>query len=116
MIVAGYEEPMQKFINSNPGLKSRFNKYFHFPDYSADELFEIFKKLIKKYDYIITDEALEIVKTKIENMVKNKDANFANAREIRNYFEQIIPHQAMRVSSLNNPDDKDIIEIIKEDV
>ena len=82
VIVAGYDEPMQKFINSNPGLKSRFNKYFHFPDYSSDELIDIFKMMIRQYDYTITDDAMEAVITKIEEMESKKGNNFANARDV----------------------------------
>ena len=115
VIVAGYDEPMQKFINSNPGLKSRFNKYFHFPDYTSDELVEIFKKMIQKYDYSITDDAMKVVIKNIEDMESRKGSNFANARDVRNYFEQIITRQAMRISTMPNPSDDEILRINKED-
>lgn len=115
VIVAGYDEPMQKFINSNPGLKSRFNKYFHFPDYTSDELVEIFKKMIQKYDYSITDDAMKVVIKNIEDMESRKGSNFANARDVRNYFEQIITRQAMRLSTMPNPSDDEILRINKED-
>lgn len=116
VIVAGYDEPMQKFINSNPGLKSRFNKYFHFSDYTSDELVEIFKNMIQKYDYSVTNEAMETVVKKIEDMESRKGSNFANARDVRNYFEQIITRQATRISSMSNPSDDEILRINKEDV
>ena len=116
VIVAGYDEPMQKFINSNPGLKSRFNKYFHFPDYSSGELIDIFKMMIRQYDYTITDDAMEAVTKKIEEMESKKGNNFANARDVRNYFEHIITRQATRISSLENPSNDQILEIIKKDV
>ena len=116
VIVAGYDKPMQKFINSNPGLKSRFNKYFHFPDYSSDELIEIFKMMIQKYDYSITDDAMESATKKITEMERNKGENFANARDVRNYFEHIITRQATRISSLQDPTNDQILEIINEDV
>ena len=115
VIVAGYDEPMQKFINSNPGLKSRFNKYFHFPDYTSDELVEIFKKMIQKYDYSITDDAMKVVIKNIEDMESRKGSNFANARDVRNYFEQIITREAMRISTMPNPSDDEILRINKED-
>ena len=57
VIVAGYTKPMEKFINSNPGLKSRFNKYFEFPDYTIDELEAIFYLNCQKYDYIVEEDA-----------------------------------------------------------
>jgi ATP-dependent Clp protease ATP-binding subunit ClpA len=116
VIVAGYDEPMKKFIDSNPGLKSRFNKYFHFPDYSADELIIIFKTMLQKYDYSITDSAMNIVTEKIIKMEQQKESNFANARDVRNYFEQIIARQALRVSELPNPTDAEILEIAVDDV
>lgn len=116
VIVAGYDEPMKKFINSNPGLKSRFNKYFHFPDYTADELIIIFKRMLHKYDYSITEEAMNSVVNKIGLMEQKKGNNFANARDVRNYFEQIIARQALRVSELSNPTDAEILEITVDDV
>lgn len=116
VIVAGYDDQMKKFINSNPGLKSRFNKYFHFPDYSADELIDIFLEIIHKYDYTITEEAMKIVIENIVRMEKNKSPDFANAREIRNYFEQIITRQAMRISDKENLENTDILKIEIQDV
>ena len=116
VIVAGYEEPMKKFIDSNPGLKSRFNKYFHFPDYSADELVTIFKTMLQKYDYSISKSAMNIVTEKITKMEQQKEPNFANARTVRNYFEQIIARQALRVSEIPSPTDAEILEITADDV
>ena len=116
VIVAGYEEPMERFINSNPGLKSRFNKYFKFPDYSAEELVQIFDLLCKGYDYCITDDAHRIVVTAIDTIVNCKSDNFANAREIRNLFERIITTQADRVALSNIADEKDLLLITSADV
>lgn len=116
VIVAGYEESMERFINSNPGLKSRFNKYFKFPDYSTEELVLIFDSMCKGYDYCITDDAHRIVVNTIDSIVKNKSANFANAREIRNMFEKIITAQANRVALSDISDEKDLLLIISADV
>lgn len=116
VIVAGYEEPMERFINSNPGLKSRFNKYFKFPDYSAEELVLIFDSMCKGYDYCITEDAHRIVVNIIDSIVKNKSANFANAREIRNMFEKIITAQANRVALSDISDEKDLLLITSADV
>ena len=116
VIVAGYTKPMETFINSNPGLKSRFNKYIEFPDYTIDELMGIFDMNCKKYDY----EAEEEVKSHIREMlVQRKMAeheNFANAREVRNLFEEIITNQARRVAAIEAPTQDDMKKILMEDL
>ena len=116
VIVAGYPDLMQKFINSNPGLKSRFNKYMYFPDYTAEELVKIFESNCKKYDYKMDEGAREAIYARIEKMVEEKDENFANAREVRNLFETIITNQASRVDKLDAPQDEDLITITLADV
>ena len=116
VIVAGYNDPMKKFIDSNPGLKSRFNKFFEFPDYSSEELVEIFNKMLEKYDFSITDSAMEDVKKTIEEMYQKKSMDFANARDIRNYFEQIITRQATRISFIEDPSKNEIMTIVQDDV
>ena len=107
VIVAGYKEPMQKLINSNPGLKSRFNMYVDFPDYSADELIEIFHSICEKYDMTIEDKANTVVEARIKAMEQNKGPHFANARDVRNLFESILTRLGARVcfSDTNNRDD-----------
>ena len=72
--------------------------------------------MIRQYDYTITDDAMEAVTKKIEEMESKKGNNFANARDVRNYFEHIITRQATRISSLENPSNDQILEIIKKDV
>ncbi len=113
VIVAGYSDLMEKFIDSNPGLKSRFNKYINFPDYSSDELIKIFMTMCSEYDYSLTKKAQELVEKKIIEMEANKGSNFANARDVRNMFEQIITRQATRLA-LNFTDD--IMTIMAEDI
>lgn len=116
VIVAGYPELMKKFISSNPGLRSRFNKYIHFDDYSINELVDIFDRMIGKYHYTITDEAKRMVMDRITLKVSEKDASFANAREIRNMFENIVSAQALRIAKMNNPSEEDITQITEEDI
>lgn len=116
VIVAGYPDLMQKFINSNPGLKSRFNKYFHFADYSVDELEAIFAMYTNKYDYKLGEDVQKMVKEKIEQMVAEKDENFANARSVRNMFESIITNQASRVAKIETPNDEDVVSILPADI
>ncbi len=116
VIVAGYTEPMKKFIDSNPGLKSRFNKYIEFPDYNIDELEEIFDRNCKKYDYKVEEDVQHQIRALITaKKIENID-NFANAREVRNLFEEIITNQARRVASLENPTSEDMMCIKLEDL
>ena len=97
VVVAGYDEPMQVFIDSNPGLRSRFNRYFHFNHFSPDELFAIFEIYCKKSDFILTDEAKEKLKDTFELLYEKRDDSFGNARVIRNVFEKVVQKQANRI-------------------
>lgn len=115
VIVAGYSEPMKKFINSNPGLKSRFNKYVHFPDYTGEELLDIFRLLMKKNQYILQDELQPIIEKYFEGVYINRENNFANGREVRNFFEKLVEVQANRIVTMNNPSDDDLTTITIKD-
>ena len=116
VIVAGYTELMRNFVNSNPGLKSRFNKYIEFPDYTVDELQGIFKMQCSKYQYKLTEEADKFVKEEIIRLEASKGENFANAREVRNLFEKIITNQAARVSALEDVDEETLTTITIDDM
>ena len=116
VIVAGYTKPMEKFINSNPGLKSRFNKYFEFPDYTIDELEAIFYLNCQKYDYIVEEDAKKQIRARIIGRKMMRQENFANAREVRNMFEDIITNQARRVAAMENPTHDDMMKITIEDL
>ena len=116
VIVAGYTKPMEEFINSNPGLRSRFNKYLYFEDYTADELMGIFDLQCKKYSYKLSDEARKEIEALIREREANKDETFANAREIRNLFEDIITNQATRIAGMEAPTEDDILTILPEDL
>jgi SpoVK/Ycf46/Vps4 family AAA+-type ATPase len=98
VIVAGYTEPMKKFIESNPGLKSRFNKYIEFTDYTPEELIRIFNRLAEQNNYILTPEAQEQMRKTLEREYAESGGKSANARLVRNVFEIAIEHQANRVA------------------
>lgn len=97
VVVAGYTDPMKNFIESNPGLRSRFNRYFEFEHFKPAELFTIFETFCKKSDFILTDDAIEKLKDTFDLLYAKKDEGFGNARVIRNLFEKCVQNQANRV-------------------
>ena len=99
VILAGYSKEMGDFINSNSGLQSRFNRYIDFPDYSVDELIQIFQYTLKANDCYATEVAIEKAIEYIRHAVEHKDQNFGNARFIRNFFEKTLTEQANRLAS-----------------
>ena len=108
VIVAGYTEPMAKFITSNPGLESRFNKYFFFPDYDGEQLFKIFESQCKKNGYKMTKAAEKKAKEIFTDMYENRTSNFGNGRDVRNFFEDAVINQSNRLAKKDNPQKKDL--------
>ncbi len=100
VIVAGYPDLMDGFVCSNPGLRSRFNKYIYFADYSAEELLQMLKIRCKSGDYILSPEAEEYAKEFFEKRVANKPENYANGRDVRNFFEKAAVNQADRLAAI----------------
>ena len=107
---------MKRFIDSNPGLQSRFNRYIEFPDYSADELFQIFESSTKKYEYKLTDTASAALKVVLEKAVEGKDKNFGNGRYVRNLFERVVENQANRISKVPDITAESLATIEEEDI
>lgn len=116
VIVAGYTDLMREFVESNPGLKSRFNKYINFNDYNGDELFTIFNSMCKAQEYETDDEGKECAKALLADKAENHDENFANAREVRNYIERAIARQATRVVEIENITDEQLKTLTKADL
>ncbi|MCM1272412.1 MAG: AAA family ATPase [Clostridium sp.] len=116
VIVAGYTKLMEEFVESNPGLKSRFNKYVFFEDYTGGQLFDIFMSMCSKQDYIPNDAGKKYVKEYLEARAASHDENFANAREVRNYIERAIARQASRVVEIEDISDKQLRTLIKSDL
>lgn len=98
VIVAGYTNEMKDFINSNPGLKSRFNHYIEFPDYSSEELQKIFISRADNSGYELDREAKRLLKQKMDTAVATKDKHFGNARYARNVLEISMTEQANRLA------------------
>ena len=100
VILAGYTNEMRKFIDSNPGLQSRFSRYIEFPDYSADELAQIFLRNVEKNQYACDADVRNSIRDVMRLAVAKKDRNFGNARYVRNLFENAIQRQAVRLSTV----------------
>ena len=116
VIIAGYKDEMQRFIDSNPGLQSRFNRYIDFPDYSGMELADIFKMYMKKNQYTLAPDAEEFLIERFEYAVAHKDRNFGNARYARNVFEKSIQSQANRLAGQSNLSKMELTELTIDDL
>ena len=116
VIVAGYTDKMEEFVNSNPGLKSRFNKYIFFNDYTGKELTSIYNSMAKKQEYITDEEASKYVQEYLTKRAKAHEENFANAREARNYLERCIERQATRIVNIKDISDDDLKTLALADV
>lgn len=116
VILAGYADDMKRFIDSNPGLKSRFNRYIEFPDYTAEELFQIFELNTKKYEYSLTDEASALLKTVLQKASEEKDKRFGNGRFVRNLFEKVVENQANRISAVSSISSESLATIEPDDI
>jgi Holliday junction resolvasome RuvABC ATP-dependent DNA helicase subunit len=116
VIAAGYAGRMQTFLNSNPGLRSRFPHVVSFADYSPDELCAIFDREVKKARYEIDNRARELLSAEMRFRWQHRGDNFANAREVRNLFERVISMQANRISGSSVISDEMLNSIIEDDI
>lgn len=108
VIVAGYPDLMDGFLNSNPGLKSRFNKFIEFEDYSKEELLSIFSNMCKSMDYRLCEKEQDLLLEKIQAMLDSGNKSFANARTMRNLLEFAVMQQASRLILQENPSDEEL--------
>lgn len=116
VIVAGYTDEMKTFINSNPGLKSRFTRYLTFPDYSSKDLYDIFMSRINKYAYKLDADADKYLRKSLDETVAHKTRNFGNGRYVRNLFEQTITNQANRLGARKNLTTEELSQITLADI
>ena len=114
LIVAGYPEEMATFIESNPGLRSRFPKTIHFPDYSDDELVAIFASMAERNHYAVDEDAAAAVRATIAAHDRGK--GFGNARVVRNLFEQAVANHASRVVDQAEHSDEDLTVLRAADI
>ena len=116
VIVAGYPDLMDKFVKSNPGLKSRFQKTIHFPDYTATDLYSIFLRFCKTNDYVLSNEGSVYLMEQLEQYVANADKYFGNARDVRNFLDIAISSQANRLLEENNTDPNALMTLTPADL
>ncbi len=114
VVVAGYPEEMDGFLDANPGLRSRFPRTIHFPDYSTDELVEIFDALCQESSYRLTDQARACVRSVFDASPRTK--GFGNGRMARNLFEAALERQAGRLGDLAEPTDDDLCQLTDADI
>lgn len=115
VIVAGYTEPMKKFFDSNPGLKSRLNTFIEFEDYKATELEEILNTMCRNNDYVLSEELSSNVREFLEKQVSGKSENFANGRMVRNIYDDLAMNHARRVVSIDDASREELSLITDKD-
>lgn len=114
VIMAGYPDEMEQLVAANPGLRSRFPKTIHFPDYSTDELIEIFRMRCDKGGYRPTDAAIDAVRVHLD--AATRDKGFGNGRVSRNLFEAAVARQASRIVEIDDPSDQDLTTLEADDI
>ena len=116
VIVAGYVEEMDEFINSNPGLASRFNRYIRFPDYTPVELLTIFQKFCTSHSYVLSESTHTGLQTVFSREIQLQRQRFSNGRYARNLFEKVIEAQAQRVFAVADTSKSSLSALLLEDV
>lgn len=116
VIAAGYTDEMVRFVESNPGLKSRFNRYFYFNDYTPDELVAIFNKMSQDSHFHPTEAANQKLKDLLTRLYEQRERTFGNARLVRNLFEKTIERQANRLAVINTLTDEILTTLLPEDI
>jgi SpoVK/Ycf46/Vps4 family AAA+-type ATPase len=116
VIVAGYHKEMLRFLESNPGLRSRFTRFLEFPDYSKSELAQIFQQMADEQSYCLSPSCQLKLETLMEQTLRQSRKGFGNGREVRNLFELTLTKQAARLAGLSERSRDDLVTIVKEDL
>jgi len=113
-IVAGYPEEMDKFLSTNPGLRSRFDHHLHFPDFGKSELLKVAKSFAETRGYRISSDAMEELSGRLEQEYNQRNKNFGNARRVRQYIDEITKQQSLRLGKENSPSEGRYNALIKK--
>ncbi len=116
VIAAGYTDEMERFINSNPGLKSRFSRYFYFNHYTPEELVKIFNIFANNVEFKLSSDAEIKLKELITHFYEKRSKSFGNARFVRNVFDKIVQNQADRLASITALTNELLCEVTAEDI
>ncbi|HHS89318.1 MAG TPA: AAA family ATPase, partial [Rhodobacteraceae bacterium] len=116
VIIAGYTDEMERLLSSNPGMKSRFKTRIEFPDYSVEELAQIFEHLCREHAYEMTGEARQCALDLFSDMYRNKDRHFGNGRSVRNAFDRAVMNHARRLAALKKPSKRDLTRLHFRDI
>jgi SpoVK/Ycf46/Vps4 family AAA+-type ATPase len=116
VIAAGYTDKMHDFLASNPGLRSRFPRIIEFPDYTADEMLEIFVRMAEAMRYELGEDVRAQLHAIFEARLTRKGEHFANGRDVRNLFEKVLSMQANRVAGLAHIDERILARVDLADV
>lgn len=114
VILAGYPDEMDQLVAANPGLRSRFPRTIHFPDYDTDELVAIFDAQCRRGGYETTHESRAAVRQHLDSLPRDK--GFGNGRAARNLFEEAVARQASRIVALDDPTDDDLRTLEADDI
>ncbi|MBX3316673.1 MAG: AAA family ATPase [Phycisphaeraceae bacterium] len=112
VVVAGYPEPMGKFIDSNPGLQSRFTRYMHFDDYTPEDMGRIISLFMDKGHYTVTADARAYLSIMFTVAYARRDDKFGNGRFVRNVFEEMCNRQAMRLTGAGAKPTKEALQTL----
>ena len=116
IIVAGYPQEMKRFIESNPGLQSRFSRYFYFDHYQPPELLRIFDTFINEINIVLTGQAKTALAGLFRELYRARTKRFGNGRLVRNIFERVVEKQANRIAQIENITDQELCSIGKRDI
>ena len=114
VVMAGYPDEMAELVAANPGLRSRFPKTIHFPDYTTDELVAIFRMRCDGSGYVPTDDAVAALRLQLD--AAPRDKGFGNGRLARNLFEDAVARQASRIVALDEPTDEQLTTLTAADI
>lgn len=116
VIVAGYDDEMKRFVETNPGLESRFRRYFYFEDYQPLEMLDIFEGFCRENHFSLVDATRDRLRQEFDRLYADRGQGFGNGRLVRNIFESTVEQQANRLISLPSLTKENMEKIVPEDI